>query len=108
MSINKLDSKDSVKKHFGDSNFHRSIEDLYKNRLNALVKFAQGHVYRSDLAIDVVHDAISKSVEYFNRHPGKKVSERIVQFLILKACKKVNKFSIEIPSGLSFGENDNE
>ena len=93
--------KPSFSKQFvADSPFHLSLDLLYKNRLNALIAFASKHVYRKDMAIDMVHDAIAKSTEYFNKHPGKKVSERIVQCLILRACRKYNKFSVEVESGL--------
>ena len=57
-------------------------------------------MYRKDLAIDMVHDALAKTLEYMNKHEGKKVSENIVRFLILKACKKQNKYSVELESGL--------
>jgi hypothetical protein len=48
----------------------------------------------------MVHDALAKTLEYMNKHEGKKVSENIVRFLILKACKKQNKYSVELESGL--------
>ena len=78
-----------------------TVDDLYAKRLDSLVSFARKHLYQTDSAIDIVHDAIVKSIEYFKNNPGKKVYERIVQYQILKLCKKHNKYSsIQKTSGL--------
>lgn len=88
-----------------------SVEDLYVKRLNSLVAFARKHVYQNDSAIDIVHDAIVKSIEYFKKYPDKKVYERIVQYQILKLAKKHNRYSsIQKTSGLMGinGDDDGE
>ncbi len=63
------------------------------------MSLAGRHIYNRDLALDVVHDALAKAVKYFNEHPDRKVRENIIDWLILKACKKANKYSREIPAG---------
>lgn len=80
-----------------------SIEQIYKARLGAFIKLARRHVYNPDLAIDVVHNALARSVKYFNDNPERKIREEVVRWLILKECKKMNKYSREIPVGDWFG-----
>lgn len=86
--------------------FFLTVEDIYKARLNSFLALASRHVYNKDHAIDVVHDAMVKAIEYFQKHPERKVREQIIRWLILKACKKQNRFSKEIPFGL-MNESDN-
>lgn len=78
----------------------KSVEDLYKAKLPALLSLAKRHIYSADLALDVVHDALAKSLVYFQKHPEKKVREQIVHLQILKACKRANKYSVEFAFGL--------
>ena len=80
--------------------WYPTVEALYRAKLPALLSLAKRHVYRHDLALDVVHDALAKSLVYFQKHPDKKVREQIVHFQILKACKRANKYSVEFASGL--------
>ena len=80
--------------------FWPNLDALYKARLNSFLELAGHHIYNRDHAIDVVHNAFAKSVSYFNKNPNKKVSEFIVRNLILRACKKENRFSREKPAGL--------
>ena len=80
-----------------------TVEALYKARLNALLAVASRYVYNKDLALDMVHDALAKSLAYFQKHPERKIRENIVHLLIIKACKKANKTSVEVPYGLMNG-----
>lgn len=80
--------------------YFNTVEELYKNRFGVLTSVASRHIYNRDYAVDAVQDAFCKAVEYFNKHPEKKVRESIVIWLVLKACKKYNKFSVEVPFGL--------
>lgn len=79
--------------------YFNSVEDLYTKQLDHFTALARRHVYNKDLALDVVHDAFAKALIYFNKHPSKKVRPQIMEWLVLKACKKVNKNSVEIPMG---------
>ena len=81
------------------SGYFNSVEELYKNRLNNLIRLADRFIYNKDYSIDAVHDAMAKSIEYFNKHPEKKVQAEIVEWLVIKACKKHNRFSQEITHG---------
>lgn len=82
-----------------------SIEAIYKQRMGAFLALAKRHVYNRDLAIDVVHSALAQSVEYFNKNPTRKVREDIINWRILKECKRVNKYSVEVPYG-GFGDDE--
>jgi hypothetical protein len=73
------------------------VESLYKARLNHFLSVANRHIYNRDYSIDAVHDALAKSVEYLSKHPERKMREQIVDFQIIKACKRINKYSYEIP-----------
>jgi hypothetical protein len=64
--------------------------------MGAFLSLARKHIFNRDYAIDAVHDAFAKSVEYFNRYPENKVRESILNWLILKACKEYNKYSNEV------------
>ncbi len=75
--------------------YFRDVDQVYRERLNAFVSLASRYVYNKDHAIDVVHSAVARSVAYFNKHPEKKVREQIINWLILKECKKKNKESRE-------------
>ena len=78
-----------------------TVESLYKQRLNRMVFVANKYIYNKDYSIDAVHDGLAKSVEYFNNHPDRKVQLEIVEWLIIKACKKLNRYSREIPTDFS-------
>ena len=66
-----------------------------------MVFVANKYIYNKDYSIDAVHDGLAKSVEYFNNHPDRKVQLEIVEWLIIKACKKLNRYSREIPTDFS-------
>jgi len=83
------------------------VETLYKARLNSFLALAARHIYNKDHSIDVVQDAMVKTVEYFNKNPDRKIREQIVRWQILKAVKRANKYSREVPWGL-FREEANE
>lgn len=79
--------------------YYSSVEDLYKHALNRLIVVASRHVYNKDLALDAVHNAVAKSVEYFAKHPERKIQLEIVEWLVIKSCKKMNKYSPELAMG---------
>lgn len=83
----------------GGKQYFQTIEEIYKTRFGSFVALASRHVYNKDLAIDVVHNALVKTLEYKKKRPKMNVDERIIRFLILKACKKMNKYSVEVPYG---------
>ena len=89
----------AYKNQAGGKQYFKTVEEIYKTRLNSFLALASRHVYNKDLALDVVHNAITKSLEYKKKNPKMNVDEQIIRFLILKACKKMNKYSVEIPYG---------
>ncbi len=93
-------------KQINPKQYYKSVEDMYNARLNYFIKLASRHVYNKDLAIDVVHDAFAKTLEYFKKHPENKVRPQIMEWWVLKCAKKTNRFSREIPSGYNFEENE--
>lgn len=68
--------------------------------MNAFLALASRHVFNKDHAVDAVQDAVVKTVEYFKKNPDRKIREQIVRWQVLKACKRINKYSKEIPYGL--------
>lgn len=86
--------------------YFESVEQLYNVRLNYLISFASRHIYNRDFAIDAVHDALAKAVEYFAKHEDRKVQLQIIEWLIIKSCKKLNKYSNEIPTDFSVVEQE--
>lgn len=93
-----------------NNKFWPNLDVLYKVRLNSFLELAGQHIYNRDHAIDAVHDAFTKSLKYFNKNPNKKVSEFVVRSLILRSCKKMNKYSKEVPYGTfndTYSELDN-
>lgn len=87
--------------------YFKDLDTAYKLRFGALMSTAYRHVYNKDLAVDAVHDAFVKAVEYFNKNKERKVRENILHWLVIKSCKKINKFSREVPYGL-FRENEGD
>ena len=75
---------------YGKDNYFKSVEDIYKRRLSSLVKFAHTNLVQHDQALDVVHDALTKTLVYLNRRPKAKISEKLVRTLIFRACTKKN------------------
>jgi hypothetical protein len=55
-----------------------------------------------------VHDAFAKAQKYFNDNPERKVRENILHWLVIKACKKLNKYSREVPFGVFREESGEE
>ena len=90
--------------HKGSKQYWTTVESMYRDRFNSFVLLASRHVYNKDLAVDVVHDAFVKVLKYFNEHPDRKVREHIVNHKIIQACKRANKYSKELPSGLMRGD----
>lgn len=74
------------------------VESLYKARLSHFISIANRHIFNRDYSIDAVHDAVVKAIEYHTKHPERKIREQIVEFLVIKACKKLNKYSAEVPT----------
>ena len=70
---------------------YNTVDELYRERIAYLISIASSRLKNSDLAIDVVHDVLAKSVKYFNDNPGNKVSERIIRLNIARECKKRNR-----------------
>ena len=85
------------------SQFFLTVTELYDKRLNYLIQFAKSHLYQGDFALDAVHNAVMKSIEYFAKpeNVGRKVYIRNVEYSILRECKRHNKLSsIEKAVGL--------
>lgn len=72
------------------------LEEFYKNKIAYLIAFASRHVYNRDYAIDVVHDGLAMVLQWSRKNPGKRVDMNVVKFLILRACKKANKYANEV------------
>lgn len=71
--------------------YFKQIEDLYKERFSKFVKLANRYCVNPDLAVDIVHSAFEKSLQYKKRNPKRNFREQILDWLILKECRKVNK-----------------
>lgn len=82
--------------------YFKSLEEIYRLRFGAFLSLANRHIYNKDYAIDAVHEAFEKSVEYFNKNTTRKVREQIIQWRILRACKRLNKYGKEVPVGIDF------
>lgn len=92
---------------FGTAQYFQTPDDLYKQRFNYFVALASRHLANKNEAVDVVHAAFAKTLEYLKEHPDKKIREHIVAFRILKICKKLNKrHNIEVSFGVLNGDND--
>jgi hypothetical protein len=88
--------------------YFNSVEELYEKRLERMLSVARKYIYNKDLALDVVHNALAKSIVYFQKHPDKKIQLQIVEFLIIKSCKKYNRYSPEMPSGHPMTEEERQ
>lgn len=73
--------------------YFKSIEELYRVRFGAFMKFALQVTANKDLAIDVVHNAFVKTLEYKKANPERNVRESVVMWLIAKEAKKTNRIS---------------
>ncbi len=81
--------------------YFTTLDQIYKERMNALMSTANKHIYNRDYSIDAVQEAFVKAVVYHNKHPDRNFREQIMHVLVIRACRKINKrFSAEIPSGL--------
>jgi len=78
--------------------YFNSVDELYRLRLNAFIKLAGRYLYNRDYAWDAVHMALAKTLEYLKKNPSRNLREDIVNHLIIRACKKLNRFSRELPS----------
>lgn len=72
------------------------VEEFYKKKIGYLISFASRHVRNRDYAIDVVHDGLAMTLEWSRKNPGKRIDMNVVKFLILRSCKKVNKYALEV------------
>lgn len=79
--------------------YFKDLDTAYKVRFNALLSTACRHIYNRDYAVDAVQDAFVRAQVYFKDHPDRKVRENILHWLVIKSCKRLNKYSREIPYG---------
>lgn len=76
-----------------------NAEEAYAMLFGPLQKFARSKLYRPDLAIDAVHDAFERALVYLSKKPEAKLSAFILFRETIRACRRINRFSVEVPSG---------
>lgn len=83
------------------SKTYNNLDEAYKDLVDSMTNTARRHIFNTDYAIDAVHDAFTKTVEYVSKKPDTKISEFIIQRELMRACRRINKkYSPEISSGL--------
>lgn len=79
-----------------------TFEEAYKYLVMPLTRIASTRLFNSDFAIDAVHDAFAKLVDYTVKHPGKRISTFLLTRETIRACRRLNKkFGYTIPSNLT-------
>ena len=86
-----------------------TVSEAYasKELMGEMIGYASKHIYRKDQALDVVHDAFAKALDYETRKPGKNVKVFYLFRELARACRRFNKSSKEVSSGL-FNEPETE
>lgn len=78
-----------------------TLEEAYKALVPSLVSYASKHIYNKDYAIDAVQDAFVKAQIYLSKHPGARISGFLLKREVIRACRRLNKYSIEVPMDFS-------
>lgn len=93
MSIWKPERLDrEVKKHLkGNDEPVVDLETAYNKHVNQLVAYARGKIVRKDEALDAVHEAFEKLLEYKQKNPDSKISLFLLYKKVLHACIMRNK-----------------
>lgn len=73
-----------------------SLDEAYKELVGPLTEYARKHLANKDLAIDAVHDAFQKRIEYELGHPGIKTSRYLMYRETIRACRRINRKEKEL------------
>lgn len=71
-----------------------------KELMGEMLGYASKHIYRKEQALDVVHSVFLKALDYQSRNPGRNVKVFYLFREIARACRRFNKTSKEVNSGL--------
>jgi DNA-directed RNA polymerase specialized sigma24 family protein len=85
-----------------------TLDEAYRELVPSLVAYAKKHIYNRDFAIDAVQDAFVKAQIYLNKpkNAGKKVSGFLLKRETIRACRRLNKYSVEVPVDFSVSLNE--
>lgn len=76
-----------------------TLEEAYRALVPSLVAYASKHIYNKSYALDAVHDAFVKAQIYLKKpkNKDKKISGFLLQRETIRACRRINKRSVELP-----------
>ena len=80
--------------------YFTNVEDAYRTMYSKLLDVARKHIYNKDYGVDALQDAFLMAQSYHNKNPKMKIRSSILYVLVIRACKKYNKHSREVPFGL--------
>ena len=81
---------------------YNNIDDAYSALVGPLKYYASQHIFNKDYAIDAVHDAFQKALEYVSKHPKTRISAFLLRRETARACRRLNKYSREISIPFGF------
>lgn len=85
-----------------------TLDEAYRGLFDVLLAIANRHIYNRDYAVDAVHNAFTKAAENIAKKPTNRVSGFLLARETVRACRRLNKYSVEVPSGTIGEDNDRE
>lgn len=88
-----------------------STEELYKELIGPLTRYAEKHLYRKEDAPDAAQNAFVKGLEYVRKNPSGRLSKFILFREVARCCRRLNSTSRELATeeaGFQAIENQNE
>lgn len=89
----------------------KTIDEIYRELIGPLTRYAEKHLYRKEDAQDAAHNAFIKGLEYIKRDKRRRISKFILFRETARACRRLNSTSREVPTdelGFQAIENYNE
>lgn len=90
---------------------YKTLTEAYSAKVDGMVIYATRKLYRKEDAMDVVHDAYVKALEYHEKNRRAVISSFILDRELDRAIRRANKTSVEMPSAdplSEHSEKDNE
>lgn len=72
---------------------YNTVAEAYTQEFNRLLSIAKSRLHNQDHAVDCVHEAFKKILEYKLKHTSRKISGFILRSEVIRATQRMNKQS---------------
>ncbi len=74
-----------------------NLDEAYKDLMPGLIKYAVGHLYQRDEAVDIAHTVFTRALAHIRRNPKHNISPYLLFKQVHIECRKSNRrTSVEV------------